>query len=246
MSAAIFQLEVLARVFRFSLRLVGAGFKRDGNNDIFLTNRNEKVKFLYTTGGYGIYVHLPVYLKGGSMKRIKLLSIIAGMILATGISVSAQMEMGKMGGHIPEEIARMMQEQNKALAQASIQYMTVFANSLHVQLKERRDRIDNDFINSAFAEMKRACQMIDRFQSAHVKTMDDKMQARVKPMMERMDRNLAFVKKNLDELGKEVNGRRDLDKMTFFAGEILKHLDDLPKGPGAMQGSQGEKQPMMK
>jgi hypothetical protein len=88
--------------------------------------------------------------------------------------------------------------------------------------------------------------MVDKFQSAHVKTMDDKMQARVKPMMERMDRNLAFVKSNLDELEKEVNGRRDLDKIASLTGEILKSLDDLPKGPGGMQGMPGEKQPMMK
>ncbi len=180
------------------------------------------------------------------MKSIKLFSILAAMILAGGISVSAQMEMGKMGGNIPEEITKMMQEQNKALAQASIQYMTVFTQSLHVQSKERRERIDVDFINSAFAEMKRAYEMIDRFQSAHVKTMDDKMRARVTPMMERMNRTLAFVKSNLDELEKEVNGRRDLDKIAFFTGEMLKHLDDLPKGPGGMQGFPGAKQPMMK
>jgi len=180
------------------------------------------------------------------MRPIKLVSVITGMILASGIAASAQMEMGKMGGNIPEEIARMMQEQNKALAQASIQYMTVFTNSLHVQSRERRERMDVDFINSAFAEMKRAYEMIGKFQSAHVKTMDDKMQARVKPMMERMDRNLAFVKKNLDELEKEVNGRRDLDKITFFTGEILKPFDDLPRVPGGMQGLPGEKQPMMK
>ena len=180
------------------------------------------------------------------MKPIITFLAIAAMILGGGISVSAQMGMGMMGGSAPEDISKMMQEQNKALAQASIQYMTVFSGSLHVQSKERREQIGVAFINSAFSEMKRAYEMIDKFQNAHVKTMDDKMQARVKPMMERMDRNLALIKKNLDELEKEVNGRRDLDKIVFFTGEILKVLDDLPKGPGGMQGMQGEKQPMMK
>jgi hypothetical protein len=185
-------------------------------------------------------------LKGGKMRSTRLFSVITVVILAGAISAPAQMEKGKMGGDVPEEIVKMMQEQNKALAQASIRYMTLFTNSLHVQSKEKRERIDADFINSAFSEMKRAYGMIERFQSAHVKTMDDKMQARVKPMMERMNSNLALVKSNLEELEKEVNSGRDLDKIAFLTGDILKHLDDLPKGPDGMQGLPGEKQPMMR
>ncbi len=41
------------------------------------------------------------------MKPIKLVSVITVMILASGISASAQVEMGKMGGNVPDEIARM-------------------------------------------------------------------------------------------------------------------------------------------
>jgi D-serine dehydratase len=180
------------------------------------------------------------------MRSTKLLSVIAVVVLVSAISASAQMEKGMMGGAVPEEIAKMMQEQNKALAQVSMQYMTVFTHSLHVQSKERREQIDANFITTAFSEMKRAYGMIEKFQSAHVKTMDDRMQARVKPMMERMNSNLALIRNNLDDLEREVGGSRNLDKISFLTGEILKHLEDLPKGPGGMQGMTGGKQPMMK
>ena len=138
------------------------------------------------------------------MKALKLLAFFVIMIFGGAVSSSAQMGVGMMGGNMPPDIAKMMQEQNKALAQASIQYMTVFAKSLQTQSKERRDQIDDDFIKSAFGEMKRAFEMIDKFQNAHVKTMDANVQAKVQPMMGRMNRNLTALKKNLDDLRREL------------------------------------------
>ncbi len=146
-----------------------------------------------------------------------------------------------MGGNMPEDIAKMMQEQNKALAQASIQYMRDFTQTLHTQTRERRDQIDDGFIKSAFAEMKRAYEMINKFQSAHVKTMDANIQSKVQPMMERMNRNLAAIKSSLEGLEKEVNGSRELDKIVNFTGEILNRIDDMPRGRGGMSGFPREK-----
>jgi hypothetical protein len=178
------------------------------------------------------------------MKSIFLLAIVTAMTIGGGAPASAQM--GMMGGNVPPEITKMMQEQNKALAQASVQYMAAFAQSLYTQAKERREQIDAAFVKDAFAEMKRAHELIDKFQNAHVKTMDAEMQVRVKPMMERMNRNLAAVKMNLGELEKEVNGGPDLDKVVLVTGEILKHLEDIPKRPGVIPGSPAEKPGMGK
>jgi len=184
--------------------------------------------------------------KGDDMKSIKLFTFITALIFSGALSAAAQIGMGMMEGNMPADLAKMMQEQNKVLAQASIQYMTIFTHSLHVQSKERRDQIDEDFIKSDFAEMKRAFGMIEKFQSAHVKTMDANVQSKVQPMMERMNQNLASVKKNLDDLEKEVNSSRDLGKIAFYTGEIIKGLDDMPRRAGGMPGLPGEKPGMQK
>jgi hypothetical protein len=178
-------------------------------------------------------------LLGGNMKSFTVSFLMTAMVLIGGIPASAQM--GTMGGKVPENIAKMMQEPNKVLAQTSIQYMSVFTQSLHVQAKERRDQIDDDFIKSAFAEMKRSFGLLERFQSAHVKTMDGNVQTKVQPMMERMNRNLISVKKNLDDLEQEVNGSRDLGKIALLTGEIIKGLEDMPRRAGGMPGLPGEK-----
>jgi hypothetical protein len=177
------------------------------------------------------------------MKPRKLfLLIVAGSILSVPSAFAQQGTegrgsggMGTMMGGPPEDIRMMMQEPNKALAQASVVYMTVFTRSLHTQATERRDKIDSAYIKAAFAEMKRAQGMIESFQTTHVKTMDAAMQDKVKMMMTRMNTNLAEIRKHLDVLEKEVNGKQDLDVIAEHTGVILKHLDDMPKPmPGGM------------
>jgi len=137
-----------------------------------------------------------------------------------------------------------MQEPNKAMAQASVLYMTVFSKSLHTQSTERRDKIDSHYIKAAFAEMKRAHSMIGSFQAAHVKTMDAEMKEKVKMMMMRMNTNLADIQKHLDVLEKEVNGKQDLNVIADRTGAILKHLDDMPKPKPSGMDMPGGK-PMM-
>lgn len=151
---------------------------------------------------------------------------------------------GAMMGAVPDARMAMMQEPNKAMAQASVLYMTVFTQSLHLQATERRDKIDNPFIKAAFAEMKRAHGMIEAFQTAHVKTMDAEMKDNVKMMMMRMNNNIAGIQKNLDALEIEVNGKQDLDIISNRTEAILKHLDDMPKPKPSGMDMPGGK-PMM-
>ncbi len=186
------------------------------------------------------------------MKPRKLILLAAaGLILATSPAIAQQGGegggpggMGAMMDGPPDDIRIMMQEPNKALAQASIVYMTVFTRSLHTQATERRDKIDSAYIKAAFAEMKRAHGMIESFQATHVKTMDAAMQEKVKMMMMRMSTNLAEIRKHLDVLEGEVNGKRNLDVIAGRTGAILKHLDDMPKPMPAGMGMPGGK-PMM-
>jgi hypothetical protein len=147
---------------------------------------------------------------------------------------------GMMAGGPSDAMAKMMQEQNKVLANASIQYLAAFTGALHIQADQRRDQIGEDFIRRAFGEMKRSFGLIEQFQAAHVKTMDAAMQARVKMMMDRMNRNLAGLKENLDLLEKEVNGRMDLTVVASRTGAMLQYLDDLSK----MRSAQGGPMPM--
>lgn len=175
----------------------------------------------------------------------------AGLILSASAAFAQQGNegrgpggMGAMMGGVPDDIKAMMQEPNKAMAQASILYMTVFTRSLLTQSTERRDKIDSDYIKATFAEMRRAHGMIEYFQAAHVKTMDAEMKEKVKMMMMRMNTNLADIQKHLDALDKEVNGKQDLAVIADRAGAILKHLDDMPKPrPGGMDMPGGK--PMM-
>jgi hypothetical protein len=88
--------------------------------------------------------------------------------------------------------------------------------------------------------MKRSFGLIEQFQAAHVKTMDAAMQARVKMMMDRMNRNLAGLQENLDLLEKEVNGQMDLAVIASRTGAMLQYLDDLSK----MRSAQGGAMPM--
>jgi hypothetical protein len=172
------------------------------------------------------------------MKSFKLFLVVFTLVFAGSFPLSAQMMGPGMmgGGGTSQDMVKMMQEPNKVLAQASIRYMSDFTNALYVQSKERRDQIDALFLKSSFAEIKRAHEMIVKFQASHVKTMGPDMISKVKPMMERMDKNLAVLKTNLGALEKEVNNGRDLDKISLLTGELLKSLDDMPKGPGGMAG----------
>jgi hypothetical protein len=168
------------------------------------------------------------------MRLKELFSIVILIIMMGVVSAPAQMNV-----QFSEDTARMMQEPSKALAQASIQYMAVFTRALNIQAKERSSQIDTAFINNALSEMKRAYGMIDKYQTAHVGTMSEAMQSKVAPMMERMNRNLATVKKQLDILEQEVNGSRDLSRISLLTGQILRALEDMPGKPGRMMGQPG-------
>lgn len=188
------------------------------------------------------------------MKSLKLFFLIAaGLIVSAPVAFAQQGNDGhdhgggdKMMADMPDDIKKMMQEPNKALAQASIQYMTVFTKSLYTQSSERRDRIDGPYIKAAFAEMKRAYNMIESFQNAHVKTMDAAMREKVKMMMMKMNNNLAGIKNHLDILEKEVNGKQNLDVIADRTSEILKRLDDMPKPKQGGMDMPGSNQRMMK
>lgn len=153
-------------------------------------------------------------------------------------------EKGMIGAERPEARVKMMQEPNKVLANASIQYLAAFTNTLHLQAARRPDQIDRDFINAALGEIKRSFAMIEQFQKAHVKTMDAAMQSQVKMMMERLDRNLAGIKENLDLLEKEINQGNNPEGIALRTGEMLKYLEDLARMRAA-QGGQME-QPLKK
>jgi hypothetical protein len=173
-------------------------------------------------------------------KSLKLLPFLIVILLLSAYSpmLSAQ-ETGPrpgMMGERPEGLVKMMQEQNKVLANASIQYLAVFTSALHLQAAQRPDQIDPDFIKAAFGEMKRSFALIEQFQKAHVKTMDAAMQAQVKMMMERMNRNLAGLKENLDSLEKEIQGGQNLQAIAARTGEMLNYLDELSKMRAAQGG----------
>ena len=180
------------------------------------------------------------------MKPRNLFLLIAAGLILSAPAVFAQQGggTGAMMGGAPDDIKTMMQEPNKAMAQASVLYMTVFTKSLHTQSTERRDKIDSHYIKAAFAEMKRAHSMIGSFQAAHVKTMDAEMKEKVKMMMMRMNTNLTDIQKHLDVLEKEVNGKQDLNVIADRTGAILKHLDDMPKPKPSGMDMPGGK-PMM-
>ena len=172
-------------------------------------------------------------------RSLKLLPFLIVILLLSAFSpmLSAQ-EMGQrpgMMGERPEGLVKMMQEQNKVLANASIQYLAVFTSALHLQAAQRPDQINPDFIKAAFGEMKRSFALIEQFQKAHVKTMDAAMLARVKMMMEGMNRNLTGLKENLDFLEKEIQGGQSLHLITARTGEMLKYLDELSE----MRAAQG-------
>jgi|WetSurMetagenome_2_1015567.scaffolds.fasta_scaffold654957_1 ribosomal protein S15P/S13E len=145
---------------------------------------------------------------------------------------------GMMGGDRPEEMVRMMQEQNKVLANASIQYLAAFTSALHLQASQRQSQIDLDFIKAAFGEMERSFALIEQFQKSHVKTMDSAIQAKVGMMMERMNRNLSGLKEHLDSLRKEIQGGQNLQVIASRTGEMLNYLEDLSKMRAAQGGRQ--------
>jgi hypothetical protein len=152
------------------------------------------------------------------------------------------------GAERPESLVKMMQEPNKVLANTSIQYLAAFTNALHLQAAQRPDQIDRGFINAAFGEIKRSFAMIEQFQKAHVKTMDAAIQSKVKMMMERMNRNLAGIKENLDLLEKEINQGNNPEGIALRTGEMLKYLEDLARMRAAQGGQMDQplKKEMMK
>jgi hypothetical protein len=185
----------------------------------------------------------------GKLIKFSIAVIIMMMVSGVRLTISAQ-EMGKDKGMMSDEdTLKMMQEPNKVLANGSIQYLAIFTNLLYIQAGQRRGQISKDFIKGSFGEIKRAYEMAEQFQKAHVKTMDAAMQEKVKMMMMRMNRNLAGIKAQIDLLEKEVNSGNNLDVIIARTGEIRAHLEDLFKMRSDMDPKQempGQKGMMMK
>jgi hypothetical protein len=70
------------------------------------------------------------------------------------------------------------------------------------------------------------------------------MKENVKMMMMKMNTSLADIRKELEALEKEVNGKQDLNVIASRSEAILKSLDDMPK-PRMGSGEMPAGKPMM-
>jgi hypothetical protein len=66
--------------------------------------------------------------------------------------------------------------------------------------------------------------------------MDTAMRAKVKMMMDRMNRNLDGLKENLNFLEKEIQGGQNLHLIAARTGEMLKFLEELSQMRAAQGG----------
>ena len=132
-------------------------------------------------------------------KEYLLTSVLTVAVLVGGaLGIAAQSKMDKMKDK-PMDMAKMMKSPHHMLMMAHQKSMSEFAKALHHEAMMAKP-LDAEFARSSVAELRHHLDAMEAIHQKQMATMSDEMKAKMKMMMEKMDKNQAMVKEHITEL----------------------------------------------
>lgn len=161
-----------------------------------------------------------------------LISVLTIAVLFGGaLGIAAQHKMDKMEGK-PMDMAKMMKSPHHMLMMAHQKSMAEFAKALHHQAMMPKP-LDVEFARAAVAELRHCLDAMEAVHQKHMATMSEEMKAKMKTMMEKMDKDQAMTKEHVVELETAVQADQpDSKQVAMHTKALLKHFGMMSKMHG--------------
>ena len=138
----------------------------------------------------------------------------------------------------------MMKSPHHKLMTAYMKSMSAFATSLRDQAMKSAT-MDVEVARATVAELRHNLDAMDALHQQHMQSMSAEMQAKMKMMMEKMDKKGAAIKDLVSALETDVQAAQaDAAQVSAHANALLKHLGMMSKMHGASKA--GKKKMTMK
>ncbi len=160
-------------------------------------------------------------------QNLMTLTIFLAGLLGVG-SITAQ-DMKKMGGDKPMDMAMMMKSPDHMLMMAHQKSMAEFAKALHDQAMMPK-ALDVEFARAAVAALRYNLDAMDAIHQKNMATMSDEMKAKMKMMMDKMEKGQATTKEHVMQLETAVRSEQpDSKHVVTHADALLKHFQMMSK-----------------
>ena len=177
-------------------------------------------------------------------KEYLLTSVLTVSVLAaSAIGIVAQSKIDKMKGK-PMDMAKMMKSPHHMLMMAHMKSMSEFAKALHHEAMMAKV-LDVEFARSSVAELRHNLDAMEAIHQKHMATMSDEMKAKMKMMMDKMEKGQATTKEHVTALETAVQSDQpDSKQVAMHANALLKHFGMMSKMHGG--STSGKKKMAMK
>ena len=147
----------------------------------------------------------------------------------------------KMSGD-SKMMAEMKKSPHHMLMMAHQKSMAEFAKALHHEAMMPKP-LDVEFARSSVAELRYNLDAMDAIHQKHMATMSDEMKAKMKMMMDKMEKGQATTKEHIIALETAVQSDQpDSKKVAMHANALLKHFGMMSKMHAGKKA--GKKMPM--
>jgi len=142
------------------------------------------------------------------------------------------------------EMSKMMKSPHHMLMTAHMKSMSAFATALRDQAV-KPEALDVEFARAAVVELRHNLDAMEAIHQKHMQAMSAEMQAKMKMMMEKMDKERSMVKDQVGALEADVQAdKADSKQVAAHADALLKHFGMMAKMDG--QSKAGKKKMAMK
>ena len=152
-------------------------------------------------------------------------------------------KMAGMAG-MKSEMSTMMKSPHHTLMTAHMKSMSEFARALRNQAV-KPEALDVEFARAAVAELRHNLDAMEAIHQKHMQTMSAEMQAKMKMMMEKMDKDRSMVQDQVSALETDVLADTpDSKQVVAHTSALLKHFRMMSKMHGGKKA--GKKMEMKK
>lgn len=167
------------------------------------------------------------------MKTRTLLSATAIMLVLLIPSAARAQHKHKHSGQqkagMTTEMSEMMNSPHHMLMTAHMKNMSEFARTLHDQAVKPK-ALDVEFARAAVAEVRHCLDAMEAIHQQHMQAMSPDMQAKMKMMMEMMDKDSSMVKEQVSALETDVHADKpDSKQVAAHTNALLIHLGMMSK-----------------
>jgi hypothetical protein len=176
------------------------------------------------------------------MKKQILLTAATLVIVIFGISGAAAQDDRKMNDATKMDMSSMKADPVHKLMMGYMSDMSNFATMLRDQALTP-DGPDADLARAAVAQLRHDFDAMKEFHQKHMTAMSPEMKAKMKPMMEKMEKRWAMMNEHIVALETAVRSDKpDAKQVAMYANDLVKHLSMKPE----MHEGKGDDQKTMK